>query len=391
MRPIFAVCLLLSPFFTQQQLPDAKELLKQSGEAFIKYRSYQYELELEVDIMMGGNPIHTEATSSVAVITPDKMRVEARGQTGGGTTVVSDGEYTWTFVPLRMQYTRKSAMRSTQATFGNAAVGNPLDPSRTPGPCKTLREESVEIDGKKYSCWVVETTVDRVAQDGGAEITNFVKTMWVDKELKLNRQITVSGMLQGPQVPGSVEMKQKMVMRALKLDLDLPDSLFRFTPPADAREVPDVAGLSPTPDLAGKAAPPLRVTSLAGETFDLGSLKGKTVLLDFWATWCSPCRKEMPTLEKIHQEFKGQGLVVLGLNVGEGREAVEKFLKTTKVGYPVALIRDNDVLPFQVTSLPTYIVIDRDGKVVAYQIGSEGESALRDALAKGGLKANAPK
>ena len=99
----------------------------------------------------------------------------------------------------------------------------------------------------------------------------------------------------------------------------------------------------------------------------------------------------MPTLEKIHQEFKGQGLVVLGLNVGEGREAVEKFLKTTKVGYPLALISDNDVLPFQVTSLPTYIVIDRDGKVVAYQIGSEGESALRDALAKGGLKANAPK
>jgi hypothetical protein len=54
MRTIIAACLLLSPFFTQQPLPDAKELLKQSGEAFMKYRSYQYELEMEIDIVVGG-------------------------------------------------------------------------------------------------------------------------------------------------------------------------------------------------------------------------------------------------------------------------------------------------------------------------------------------------
>jgi outer membrane lipoprotein-sorting protein len=257
MRQIIAVCLLLSPLFSQQQLPDAKELLKQSGEAFMKYRSYQYELDMEFDIIMGGNPIHTEATSSVAVITPDKVRVEARGKTGGGTTVVADGEYTWTYVPLRMQYTRKAAMRSAQAMFGPPALGNPIDPSQTLGPSKTLRDESIEIDGKKYSCWVVETTADRVAHNAGTEMTNVVKTMWIDKDLRINRQITISGMVQGPQVPGSVEMKQKMVTRALKLDVELPDTLFRFTPPADTKEVADVAGLSPTPDLAeGRPAAP---------------------------------------------------------------------------------------------------------------------------------------
>ena len=172
--------------------------------------------------------------------------------------------------------------------------------------------------------------------------------------------------------------------------MDLADSLFKFTPPEDARELTDVPGLEKTPDLAGKAAPPLRVKSLAGETFDLASLKGKTVLLEFWATWCGPCRREMPTVEKIAREFKANGLVVLGLNVGEQREVVEKFLKTANVSYPVALVDDADVT-FQVNSIPTYVVIDRDGKVVAYQIGGAGEAALRESLAKAGLKASPPK
>src|SRR4029079_4187876 len=124
-----------------------------------------------------------------------------------------------------------------------------------------------------------------------------------------------------------------------------------------------------------------------GETFDLASLKGKVVLLDFWATWCGPCRKEMPTMEKIHQELKGQGLVVLGLDVGEDRETVEKFLRTEKVSYPIVLTKGSDVdLSFEVSAYPTYVLIDREGKIAAVQVGSAGEGALRQTLAKGGFK-----
>jgi hypothetical protein len=97
-------------------------------------------------------------------------------------------------------------------------------------------------------------------------------------------------------------------------------------------------------------------------------------------------------MEKIHQEFKANGLVVLGLNVGEDRGTVEKFLKTAKVNYPIALTGDSDVVPaFEVTAYPTYVVIDREGNIAAYQVGSAGEAALRETIAKGGIKANPPK
>jgi thiol-disulfide isomerase/thioredoxin len=261
---------------------------------------------------------------------------------------------------------------------------------------KILREEAIELDGSRYVCWVVETKLDKLKlpQPEGVELTDGVITLWIDKELKIDRQMRMSGKMQGGPMPAPVEVKQKMIKRAIKLDVDLPDSLFRFTPPEGAKEVAEFAGRPEmkTPNLAGKPAPEFRVKSLGGETFDSASLKGKTVLLDFWATWCAPCRKGMPTLEKIHQEFKDKGLVVLGLSVDEERETVEKYLTTAKVTYPVALTADTDVVPmFQVNAFPTYVVIDRDGNVAAYQVGSWGEAALREALAKAGLKAEPPK
>jgi len=385
MRRIIAAFFLLSPLLAQQ-FPDAQELLKQSGEALKKYRSYQYETEMTIDMVSGGNPMRMSRTSSVAVVNPDKMRIESKDQMGGS-TVVADGEYTWTYVPALKQYTKK------------AAVGNVSDLSKAMGEGvrdkKILREESVEVDGSKYPCWVVEAKIDKqkLLQPEGMELTDSVITLWIDKDLKIDRQMTMSGKMQGGPMPAPVEMKQKMVKRALKLDGDLPDSLFTFTPPEGAKEVAELAGPGmKRPDLAGKLAPGFRVKSLAGETFDSAGLKGKAVLLDFWATWCAPCRKEMPTVEKLHQEFKDKGLVVLGLNVGEERETVEKYLKTAKVNYPIALTADTDTVPaFQATAFPTYVVIDREGKIVAYQVGSEGEAALRGALAKAGFKAEAPK
>jgi thiol-disulfide isomerase/thioredoxin len=394
MRRTIAACFLLFPLFAQQRLPDAKELLKQSSEALTMRRSYQYETEMAIDIVMGGNPIHVSLTSSQSVVNPDKKRVESKGQTGE-TTIVSDGEFTWVYVPMLKQYTKKAVMGGPQAILQSLGMGSLADVSKALGAGKTLREESIEIDGSKYSCWVVETRIEKLKlpQPEGAELTDGVITHWIDKDLKIERQMTLSGNMQGGPIAAPVEVKQKVVNRAIKLDVELPDSLFRFTPPEGAKEVADfvVPGMK-TPNMVGKPAPAFRVKSLTGETFDLASLKGKAVLLDFWATWCGPCRKEMPTMEKVYQELKANGLVVLGLNVGEDRATVEKFLKTAKVSYPIALTADTDVVStFEVTAYPTYVVIDRAGNIAAYQVGSAGEAALRDTLAKGGIKANPPK
>lgn len=390
-RILVAPCLLLP--LLAQQLPNAEDLLKQSGEALKKHRSYQYETEMTTDMVIGGNPVHMSLTSSLAVVDPDKMRIESKGQ--GGSTVVADGEYTWIYIPALKQYTKKAALHGPKGLFEGLGIGNVPDPSQVMRAAEIIREESIEVDGSKYPCWVVETKVDKLKLfwPEGAELTDGVITLWIDKDLKIDRQLTMSGKMQGGPMPAPVEMKRTIMKRALKLNVNLPDSLFKFTPPEGAKEVTELAGPGmKKPDLAGKSAPEFHVKSLAGETWGSASLKGKAVLLDFWATWCAPCRKEMPTVEKIHQEFKDKGLVVLGLNAGEERETVEKYLKTAKVTYPVALTTDTDIVPaFQVSAFPTYVVIDREGKIVAYQVGSAGEAALRETLAKAGFKAEPPK
>jgi thiol-disulfide isomerase/thioredoxin len=394
MTRAIAAWFLIFPLFAHPQLPDAKELLKQTTEAFTLRRSYQYETDMVIDLVIGGNPVHVRLTTSLSVVNPGKKRIESRGQMGD-TTIISDGEFTWSYVPALKQYTRKAVIRSAQATLDSIGTGSlAADISKATDALKTLRDESIEIDGSKYACWVIETRIDSVKlpQPEGAELTGVI-TLWIDKDLKIQRKMSMVGTMQGGPITTPIEVKQTMTNRAVKLDLDLPDSLFAFTPPEGAKEVPDFA-LAPTktPNMVGKAAPAFRVTSLAGENFDLAGLKGKTVLLDFWATWCGPCRKEMPTMEKIHQEFKAKGLVIVGLNVGEDRGTVEKFLKTAKVTYPIALTVDTDVTSaFEVTAYPTYVVIDREGNIAGYQVGSAGEAALRETLAKGGIKAGPPK
>ena len=160
-------------------------------------------------------------------------------------------------------------------------------------------------------------------------------------------------------------------------------TLFAYTPSADAREqAPQTAGNRV--DLTGKEAPLFRGVSLDGKTYNLAELKGKPVLLDFWATWCGPCIRSMPTLEKIHADYRDQGLVVLGIDVGEKRETVEKFLQTKPIPYPV-IMGDEAGIPaaYGITVYPTFVMIGPDGKVAATQFGLS--DALTGIVSKAGL------
>jgi thiol-disulfide isomerase/thioredoxin len=123
--------------------------------------------------------------------------------------------------------------------------------------------------------------------------------------------------------------------------------------------------------------------TLAGEMFSLAKLKGKPVLLDFWATWCGPCRKSRPVLEKIARDFKNSDLVILGVNTGEDREVVEAFLEKTPLEYPAVLSGESGILEsYSVTAYPTFILIGRDGKIIANEVGFGGEDQLRELVGK---------
>jgi thiol-disulfide isomerase/thioredoxin len=138
--------------------------------------------------------------------------------------------------------------------------------------------------------------------------------------------------------------------------------------------------------LGGKAAPELNVMDMRGNRISLAELKGKTILLDFWATWCPRCRDDAPDLEKLHRKYGDRELAIVGVSVGEDRVPVEAYLRGRAHEYPNVLAIEHDLpRPYQVEVLPTYIVIDRNGNVSAATEGDQGFNELRRLLKKAGL------
>ena len=114
----------------------------------------------------------------------------------------------------------------------------------------------------------------------------------------------------------------------------------------------------------GQAAPSLVLTSLDGQSFDLAKLKGKVVLVNYWATWCAPCRKEMPKLDAFYRRYRDRGLEIFGISIDFDRDLQKARRAARNVSYPVAIaksIADNGFgLP---KGVPITWIIDVDGKV----------------------------
>lgn len=127
------------------------------------------------------------------------------------------------------------------------------------------------------------------------------------------------------------------------------------------------------------------LTDLQGKSWSLKALKGKVVMVNFWATWCQPCRREMPDLETLYQRFKGQGLVILGISDEESAK-VKELLAEQKISYPILLDpgrKVNDV--FRIEGIPKNFVYDRNGKLVAQSIDMRTQKQFLAMLAQAGL------
>jgi peroxiredoxin len=128
------------------------------------------------------------------------------------------------------------------------------------------------------------------------------------------------------------------------------------------------------------------LTDLHGQRWTLSELRGKVVLVNFWATWCPPCRKEMPDLEALYQRFEGRGFVILAIS-DEEMSKVEPFIAERKVTYPILLDPGRRVNTlFDVEGIPKSFVYDRRGKLVAQSIDMRTQRQFLAMLAEAGLR-----
>lgn len=133
--------------------------------------------------------------------------------------------------------------------------------------------------------------------------------------------------------------------------------------------------------MIGMEAPDFTASDPSGRTVHLRDLRGNVVVLDFWASWCGPCRMLMPHIQKMHEKFAEKGLTILGLNVGEDAATVEKFAKDNSYTFRLLLDTEPQVTSrYFVQSYPTTFVIDRAGRIAFRDIGSAGPQNLQAAV-----------
>jgi thiol-disulfide isomerase/thioredoxin len=125
-------------------------------------------------------------------------------------------------------------------------------------------------------------------------------------------------------------------------------------------------------------APQFQLPSMAGKSVDLAQYKGQVVMINFWASWCGPCRTEMPILEKLSAKYKPMGFAMIGVNVEPDSRVAADWLKVTPVTFPILFDTKSEVSKlYSVSSMPSTVIVDRKGnlrwKHVGYKAGDENE------------------
>jgi len=250
-----------------------------------------------------------------------------------------------------------------------------------------LERQPCGLAGKDDLCALIEVPVKPWIRNGSTRMLNGAERLAVQVDTGLLVSLRVVELVED----GSRKYQSDTTYTLKRMRYGTPpDGNLFHLPSPEPREVKELSDWNAArikKQLAGRAAPELAVTDIQGKPVALSDLIGRVVLLDFWTTWCPPCRADAPALDKLYRKYGEHDLAIVSISVSEDRAMVESFLKEHPHSFPVVLTSENEMpRPYQIGAFPTYIVINRDGTLASAVEGDQGFSDLRTLLKKAGVE-----
>lgn len=379
---------------------EALLLIQQVSQRYEKAKSYRIEAIEEQTQATELNRNWRKSFMTAIEGEGNRYRFEGRGDPGSA-TVVSDGATEWRFHASDGLYTAKP-IADAKPKPGRIIVEDEYVLMEARGLRKHiarlgkllksaswLKDETITVGGRRINCRVVRFDENdrKTKHDIGASEQ---RTLWIDKKrgvLVKSFEKSRASVRRRNGTSFRMDLERSIVYPVAELDQELPASVFAFTPPEGARLVADFpdpdAWVDPSANaFLGKPAPELRLKSANGTEQTLSSLRGKTVLLDFWATTCAPCVSALPELVKLHNEAKGTDLVIISIDSDDEPEKAAAVLKEKSAAW--SNYHDSDATlggAYKRMGIPLGVLINRKGEVVFYKSGYS-VSELRETLAK---------
>jgi thiol-disulfide isomerase/thioredoxin len=372
--------------------PAAQAVLDQVRVAYANLKTLELAGSYTLDADVAAQQSHQTATFTASFESPAKFRHEMKDDL----TVVGTGEKVFSYFQPRNQYMTGEQPKERTLELPAGELLREQNPSlalalsadagaELAADASSIEKATdVQIDGQNFTALKL-TQTDRDL------------TIMIDPKTGLVRQMQVDlrKLFEQQQVPQIKKAIVTIDYSTSKSGEAIDAGKFAFTPPQGATLIDEKAALAaagadaangqanPAETLVGKPAPPVKLENLDGK--DVSPLidhKGNVIVLDFWATWCPPCREGLPHLDELYKQKQEAGLKVFALDLQEDKDTVKKFIEEKKLSLPVLLDEKGDVAGrYLVQGIPQTVVIGKDGTVKGVFVGFGPESAEKLAQA----------
>ncbi len=371
--------------------PQAEKVLHGFADYIQDLKAFECEVAISIKGEMIGQKVDLVVNQNIKLERPNKLSIAVTSnQPSGGVQLVSDGSELFVYVEPLEKYAVEPApatlkeLLETPVILGLIAAGNSSALTTalfSDDPYKTLTESVTELS------YLGKEELDGVqTQHVKAQSETADWDLWIEAGPKpLPRQFSVDMQRmferlakQNPQIDVSkIKVENKAVVSKWNVDPKFQADSFAFTTPEKAEKVESLMKIfergaeeSPADKLVGNPAPAFELPTLSGDPANLADQKDKVVVLDFWATWCGPCRSAMPIIAKVTSSLKDRGVVFYAVNIDEDAETIKDFLQEQKLDIPVALDKGGEIAKaYLANAIPETVIIGKDGRVQVVHVG----------------------